>query len=450
MAAEGRGIQTRSSLRYAVFFGIVLFVMALLILVPTKTIYEEFAVSYNETVTYTENVPYTERVTVYPTASFWQGISSGIMQGEGCPYYCDCDTYHYSGYTKICTYCICPATTPTPEPEFRTVTKYREVQKTRQEQRTRMEQRPVEVNWIFGYKTPYSFPLPLYTFPLYENSSSGGSCPYVPCEGAGCDTRSDAGSFPYILRGTPQSLRFGLEKELAAYTHCRSAELGGRHQTTWIRINNVTVFQSGGLTEFYAKFLDDPRQKPAIVQLSGIIRETVPGPDDQARIAVSLVQSIPYQKADLSGPIKLPYDVLYTGSGDCDEKSLLLAALLRELGYNVSLLRFDDQKHMAVGIRVPTGFDYNHTGYAFIETTNPAIISFNSVQDMFGVQGNPVIIPVSDGREFSTIPEEYTDAANLEKLTTSSRKNGTLSQAEVGQILTLKNKYGLNISVSYV
>jgi hypothetical protein len=162
------------------------------------------------------------------------------------------------------------------------------------------------------------------------------------------------------------------------------------------------------------------------------------------------VQSIPYQKADLSGPIKLPYDVLYTGSGDCDEKSLLLAALLRELGYNVSLLRFDDQKHMAVGIRVPTGFDYNHTGYAFIETTNPAIISFNSVQDMFGVQGNPVIIPVSDGREFSTIPEEYTDAANLEKLTTSSRKNGTLSQAEVGQILTLKNKYGLNISVSYV
>lgn len=450
MDAEGRGIQTRSSLRYAVFFGIVLFVTALLVLVPTKTIYEEFEVSYNETVTYTENVPYTERVTVYPTASFWEGISSGIMQGEGCPYYCDCDTYHYSGYTKICTYCICPATTPTPEPEFRTVTKYREVQKTRQEQRTRTEQRPVEVNWLFGYRTPYSFPLPLYPLPLIGNISSGGSCRYVPCEGPGCDTRSFAGTFPYLLRGTPGSLRFGLEKELSAYTHCRSAELGGRHQSTWIRINNVTVFRSGGLTEFYAKFLDDPRQKPAIARLSGIIRETDPDPDDRARIAVSLVQSIPYEKADLSGPIKLPYDVLYTGSGDCDEKSLLLAALLRELGYNVSLLRFDDQKHMAVGIRVPTGYDYNHTGYAFIETTNPAIISFNSLSDMFGVAGNPVIIPVSDGREFGTIAEEYSDAENLETLITTSKRNGILSHDEAETLLALKNRYGLNITVTLV
>jgi hypothetical protein len=136
-----------------------LILMAFFYLGATKTIYEETGVSYNETITSTEQEPYTERVAVSPTRFFLDGISTG-MQGEGCADGCECDTYHYSGYTKICTYCICPTFRVTPVAEYQTVTKYREILKTRIETRTKTEKRPVEVNWIFGFRTPYAFHLP--------------------------------------------------------------------------------------------------------------------------------------------------------------------------------------------------------------------------------------------------------------------------------------------------
>jgi hypothetical protein len=43
----------------------------------------------------------------------------------------------------------------------RDVTKYQDVAKTRDVMKTRIEQRALEVNWLLGFKTPYSLHLPL-------------------------------------------------------------------------------------------------------------------------------------------------------------------------------------------------------------------------------------------------------------------------------------------------
>ena len=42
----------------------------------------------------------------------------------------------------------------------RDVTKYRDVAKTRDVMKIRIEQQPLEVNWLLGFKTPYSLHLP--------------------------------------------------------------------------------------------------------------------------------------------------------------------------------------------------------------------------------------------------------------------------------------------------
>ena len=84
---------------------------------------------------------------------------------------------------------------------------------------------------------------------------------------------------------------------------------------------------------------------------------------------VSFVQLIPYDY--FSGKhYKYPYEVLYLNTGDCDEKSILLSKLLKELGYGVALFSFYDEEHMAVGIKCPLEKSNYYSGYCFIESTD--------------------------------------------------------------------------------
>ena len=82
--------------------------------------------------------------------------------------------------------------------------------------------------------------------------------------------------------------------------------------------------------------------------------------------------AIPYKIAD----VQLPVQTL-AENGDCDCKSILLAAILKNMGYRVALVEFPE--HFAVGIafeddQVPFGrnllyYEYEGTKYYFAETT---------------------------------------------------------------------------------
>ncbi|AFK87391.1 MULTISPECIES: stalk domain-containing protein [Thermoanaerobacterium] len=103
-----------------------------------------------------------------------------------------------------------------------------------------------------------------------------------------------------------------------------------------------------------------------------------------AEFVQSFVESIPYKVTDTP---ELPVQTLVDG-GDCKDKSILLASLLKNLGYNVALLVFPPPQnqqvgHMAVGIafndnELPLYRDYDFTYYSFsgtkyyfAETTSP-------------------------------------------------------------------------------
>lgn len=82
--------------------------------------------------------------------------------------------------------------------------------------------------------------------------------------------------------------------------------------------------------------------------------------------------AIPYKEAKLQLPAQTLID-----DGDCDCKSVLLSAILKNMGYKVALLKYPT--HEAVGIafsenQLPKGknlsyYDYNGTKYFFCETT---------------------------------------------------------------------------------
>ncbi|ACX52446.1 copper amine oxidase domain protein [Ammonifex degensii KC4] len=91
-------------------------------------------------------------------------------------------------------------------------------------------------------------------------------------------------------------------------------------------------------------------------------------------VAAFVQEAIPYVSEEGEYP-RYPVETLVEG-GDCEDKSILLAALLRTMGYRVALLVFDDNPgHMAVGVECPDcwGSYYLKDGvrYFYLESTAP-------------------------------------------------------------------------------
>lgn len=69
---------------------------------------------------------------------------------------------------------------------------------------------------------------------------------------------------------------------------------------------------------------------------------------------------------------KYPIETLYEGRGDCEDTAILLAAIIRQLGYGSALIFYDN--HAAVGLACAEGtpgtyYNMNGRRYYYIETT---------------------------------------------------------------------------------
>jgi len=168
--------------------------------------------------------------------------------------------------------------------------------------------------------------------------------------------------------------------------------------------------------------------------------------DQTARAIISLVQSIPYDSESVEQGIivgRLPYQVLYDNKGICEEKSLLLALMLKHLGYGVALLRFPQENHMAVGIKCPKEYGYADTEYCFIETTSPAFITDADAEYAGGVKltNKPEVIVISEGETYTDLSNELSDLATWRTLW--AKDDDTASWQDCDTINKLAEKYGL-------
>ena len=172
--------------------------------------------------------------------------------------------------------------------------------------------------------------------------------------------------------------------------------------------------------------------------------------EQQALIAVNLVQNIPYDEdAYEAGKSKdrYPYQVLYENKAVCGEKVRLLSYLLKGLGYDTSMLYYPKEKHASLGIKCPEKYAHKNTGYCFIETTTVAIPTYDT-GDYPGtgrLVSSPQVLQLSTGDTFENMSEQWTDAREWQRIEELiSKNNRVLEQTDYDEWKGLKQKYGIH------
>jgi len=133
-------------------------------------------------------------------------------------------------------------------------------------------------------------------------------------------------------------------------------------------------------TEDYSIYVTHPNDDEYIDTLIDKIEEvaTNAGYDEMETVnfAVSFIQSLPYAVDSVTTSYdeypRYPIETLVDNGGDCEDTSILTAAILNEMGYGTVLLSLPN--HMAVGILGSEGmsgtyWEHNSGKYYYLETT---------------------------------------------------------------------------------
>lgn len=148
-----------------------------------------------------------------------------------------------------------------------------------------------------------------------------------------------------------------------------------------IPVEAVNLYKSIDRNEIfgYSYYVTHEADDDYLLLLSNVFRNTAKKEKlsewDAINLAVSFVQSLKYIPDDIGTGYdeypKFPLETLFDEGGDCEDSSILLASLLRELGYGTVLVIVDN--HMGVGIKAsePANFKYLGMDFYYIETTSP-------------------------------------------------------------------------------
>ncbi len=154
---------------------------------------------------------------------------------------------------------------------------------------------------------------------------------------------------------------------------------GKRYRFTYTFDKQDYDFYKGVKRDYYdfSYYLKEDRGYPVIDRLAKKLqlmaqsnrlseRETV-------EFITSFVQHFHYRGDGKYEYPRFPIETLVEQGGDCEDTAVLLAALLRSLGYNAVLL--SPEGHMGVGLAVTgdikgIGVSYEDHTYYYIETTN--------------------------------------------------------------------------------
>lgn len=166
--------------------------------------------------------------------------------------------------------------------------------------------------------------------------------------------------------------------------------------------------------DYYAQFLSFDQEAPMVRALLAELRRasTEKEGDAFAEFVISFVQgAITYDWQTFSrldeSTMRYPWQTMEAGTGVCADKTLLLARLLGELGYEVAIFTFDRANHMALGIAVPSGLGDYGTRYAYVEATGYAPVG--QIPDRFvggiRLEGNPEVVEL--GKVFSGANQSF-------------------------------------------
>jgi len=165
------------------------------------------------------------------------------------------------------------------------------------------------------------------------------------------------------------------------------------------------------IEDYFPAFVQEVHQDPFFDALLAELRTVrdargLDG-DRYAELLTVFAQSIEYRTDPVDLEPKFPVETFVDGGGDCDDKTLLLAGLLSREGYDVAILLFETEKHVALGIRSEE-FDYGDTGYAYTETTAEGFVGMVPDQFADGVEltSDPRVFKIGTGKLRYTAGDE--------------------------------------------
>lgn len=103
----------------------------------------------------------------------------------------------------------------------------------------------------------------------------------------------------------------------------------------------------------YDVYVNDPRDDDVLEDFVTKLEEIAVGLNvwERLNLVIALVQSIPYVGESCEYP-RYPLEMLIDQQGDCEDAAILTAALVKQMGFDVVLLAFLEERHMSLGIRV--------------------------------------------------------------------------------------------------
>jgi gas vesicle protein len=130
----------------------------------------------------------------------------------------------------------------------------------------------------------------------------------------------------------------------------------------------------------WADMAHDTEDDAYLIEIAHMINDTAHDVGfterETVNYVIAFVQSLPYAADNVSTPRndypKYPIETLFERGGDCEDTSILAAALLDQMGYDVALLILYNANHCAVGIAIDDSgsyYEYEGTKYYYIETT---------------------------------------------------------------------------------
>jgi hypothetical protein len=288
---------------------------------------------------------------------------------------------------------------------------------------------PTQTSYIIIETVPLTpEPLPATTVVIPTTAVPEPTVPPVDVLENG--TRKQA--YPYVIRSLSQFLYFTSYDGVVAYL---------REQYP----DRPSGLSAASLNETLLQYTSDPVQETYLAGIADNIRDRSSLPQERVRIAVSLVQHIP---AATSSAGLFPYEVLYYNRGSPAEKSALAASVLSRIGYGTALLVYPTEGHVALGLKCPAQYSVGGTGYCYVETAAPAIMTYRN--GTFSGAGRmvsaPVVVPVSGGQSFDQAGEEYTDARDFDTVLRGASVNasGMVMDSISAEIYgDLRAKYGL-------
>jgi hypothetical protein len=249
-------------------------------------------------------------------------------------------------------------------------------------------------------------------------------------------------TFPYLFNDLRRDISINLYGDLYHYVGNLSRSISYNGDEKPFRV------------DFKFKKINEENQKQALAPLIVAIQNIEKNKDNRARIAISLVQNIPFEPSNKKVNIsenktlpysRYPYEVLYENAGICGEKSELLVFLLKELGFGTVLFYNAAENHESVGIACPVEESYWNSGYCFVETSGPSIISDEEItySGNLKLTSKPEIMFISGGISLSEDLQEYKDAENLDKIRNRVESGKSLSSSERKKLDELNSRYGL-------